>query len=130
MRAWSGSASRRPPPTKAGRTHGSWRRGGHMDELTRHLLDRITRGETYQAALELAGLFLSDEPSQYPREALARHLVALCSNRHGSFNWATDTLDLMEELREHQGLPPRRVASETTVRRHLRNLSAAEVEDL
>lgn len=101
-----------------------------MDDLTRHLLDRITRGQTYEAAVELAGLFLDDERSQYPREALARHLVALCSVRHGSFNYATDALDLVEEWRQAQGLPVRRVASETTVRRHLRVLTAAEVEDL
>lgn len=101
-----------------------------MDDLTRHLLARITRGETYAASVELAGLFLDDKRSQYPREALARHLVALCSNRHGSFNWATDTLDLVEELRERQGLPVRRVASETTVRRHLKALAPAEAEDL
>lgn len=101
-----------------------------MDDLTRHLLARITHGETYMAAVELAGLFLDDDPSQYPREALARHLVALCSNRHGSFNWATDTLDMVEEWRTLQGLPARRVASETTVRRHLKQLDAAAVEDL
>jgi hypothetical protein len=101
-----------------------------LDAFTRHLLDRVVREETYAAALELAGLFLDDAPSQYPREALARHLVALASNVHGSFNWATDQFDLIEELRAKQGARPRRVASEATVRRHLRHLPPREVEDL
>jgi hypothetical protein len=101
-----------------------------VDDFTRHLLERVTRGEVYSLAVELAGLFLDDAPSQYPREALARHLVALASNVHGSFNWATDSFDLIEELRARSGQEPRRVASETTVRRHLRELAPREVEDL
>lgn len=101
-----------------------------LDDFTRHLLDRIVRGQTYAAALELAGLFLDEAPSQYAREDLARHLVALASNVHGSFNWATDQFDLMEDLRRERGMAPRRVASEATVRRHLRRLGPREVEDL
>jgi hypothetical protein len=101
-----------------------------LDAFTRHLFDRVTRGQSYQAALDLASLFIDDRPSQYRRRDLARHLVALTSNVHGSFNWATDTFDAIEEARAQAGLEPRRVPCEGTVRGHLRAMPPGEVEDL